>query len=185
MQQRSTTIVVAALLFCLITIATVHGMVHVMQHLFTEPVIREPAVAVLPRSITEQELKCLSENVYHESRNQSITGQYAVAFVTLNRWLSNRYPNNICHIVQQKQRGVCQFSWFCQKSKHIKETEAWDRAKAVASYVVKYYNTGIIDPTQGALFYHADYVEPRWRNGLQRTVRIDQHIFYRNQNGYS
>ena len=34
------------------------------------------------------------------------------------------------------------------------------------------------DPTDGATFYHADYVNPKWR-GLVKTNQIGRHIFYR------
>ena len=29
------------------------------------------------------------------------------------------------------------------------------------------------------LWYHADYVAPKWRNNLQRASKIGTHIFYR------
>ena len=37
------------------------------------------------------------------------------------------------------------------------------------------------DMTQGALFYHADYVNPRWK--LERTTVIGRHIFYKQRDG--
>ncbi len=36
-----------------------------------------------------------------------------------------------------------------------------------------------MDPTDGALFYHADYVDPWWSKHYVRTVQILNHIFYR------
>ena len=35
------------------------------------------------------------------------------------------------------------------------------------------------DPTNGALFYHARFVRPRWSKKLLRTAVIGGHIFYR------
>ena len=32
-------------------------------------------------------------------------------------------------------------------------------------------------PAEGALFFHASHVSPRWR--LTRVARIDNHVFYR------
>ena len=32
------------------------------------------------------------------------------------------------------------------------------------------------DNTKGALYYHADYVNPQWK--LKKTVTIGRHIFY-------
>ena len=36
-----------------------------------------------------------------------------------------------------------------------------------------------VDITDGALFYHANYVRPSWRKKFKRTTEIDKHIFYR------
>ena len=68
-------------------------------------------------------LTCLALNVYHESKNQSIYGQYAVAQVVMNRVKDERFPNNICDVVKQGLtykwnpkipiKNQCQFSWYC------------------------------------------------------------------------
>ena len=36
----------------------------------------------------------------------------------------------------------------------------------------------LIDITDGALFYHADYVKPSWSRTKHRTTEIGDHIFY-------
>jgi spore germination cell wall hydrolase CwlJ-like protein len=36
-----------------------------------------------------------------------------------------------------------------------------------------------IDITDGAQFYHADYVRPSWAKTKKRTIEIEDHIFYR------
>ena len=40
------------------------------------------------------------------------------------------------------------------------------------------YWGGTEDPTQGALWYHADYVMPYWGRVFQRGPKIGRHIFY-------
>ena len=57
--------------------------------------------------LSEDDLECLVRNVYHESRNQSLLGQAAVAHVTLSRVKSPLYPDSVCGVVWQKG----QFSW--------------------------------------------------------------------------
>jgi spore germination cell wall hydrolase CwlJ-like protein len=37
----------------------------------------------------------------------------------------------------------------------------------------------LVDITDGALFYHADYVTPSWAKTKVKTVEIQDHIFYR------
>ena len=37
----------------------------------------------------------------------------------------------------------------------------------------------VIDITDGATFYHADHITPSWAKSKQRTIEIEDHIFYR------
>ena len=48
-------------------------------------------------------------------------------------------------------------------------------AKALAQSV---FWGATADPTAGALWYHADYVKPRWAKALSRGPKIGRHIFY-------
>ena len=132
-------------------------------------------------------LTCLALNVYHESKNQSIIGQYAVAQVTLNRVKDERFPNNICDVGKQGLtykwnpsipiRNKCQFSWYCDgKSDVPKEKDAWDTAMMVANHV---FYRKVDDLVDGATHYHAHYVQPRWAETKTSIIRIDDHIFYR------
>ena len=119
--------------------------------------------------------KCLALNIYWESRNQDMIGRVAVGYVTINRVFSHKYPYTICEVVKQHK----QFSWFSDgKRDNPREYLAWEDAKNVSEYILKYYSKGS-DPTHGALFYHADYVKPVWRNNLVKTQTIGTHIFYK------
>ena len=40
-------------------------------------------------------------------------------------------------------------------------------------------SNNFVDITDGALFYHADYVTPAWAKTKIKTVEIQDHIFYR------
>jgi spore germination cell wall hydrolase CwlJ-like protein len=124
-------------------------------------------------------LHCLALNVYHEARSEPQAGQLAVAAVTLNRMRSEAFPDSVCAVVKQggEQRNRCQFSWWCDgKSDRPTEAEAWNKAQRISRLAL----LGLVDdPTDEALYYHATYVKPRWSRKLERTVRINQHIFYR------
>ena len=37
----------------------------------------------------------------------------------------------------------------------------------------------VLDITEGATHYHADYVEPAWAKTKTKTIEIEDHIFYR------
>lgn len=127
----------------------------------------------------QYQVKCLADNIYWESAFEPVDGRVAVALVTLNRVQDIRYPSNICSVVKQRTRRTCQFSWFCEDKykTHRKDDDAYDEAMQIALYVYVNYEQ-LIDITDGALFYHADYVNPRWK-GVEKTVVIGQHIFYK------
>lgn len=133
-----------------------------------------------------EQFTCLALNVYHESRGESVDGQIAVGFVTLNRVASDRFPNTICGVVKQAKlwngnpvRDRCQFSWWCDgRSDKPRNKEAWLKAKAVAYGVLDAYKRSGKDITNGSMWYHADYVNPKWSKNLLQTVRFDDHIFY-------
>tara|TARA_R100001443_G_scaffold82215_1_gene89193 strand:- start:71 stop:457 length:387 start_codon:yes stop_codon:yes gene_type:complete len=123
--------------------------------------------------IIKTALMCLALNVYHEARDQSTAGQVAVAQVVINRVNDERFPDSVCKVV--KQPG--QFSWLWdKKSDKPYEEKAWDKSLVVARTV---YAGKTVDITDGATYYHANYVNPSWARKRTKTVRIDDHIFYK------
>lgn len=126
-----------------------------------------------------EQLHCLALNIYWEARSEPVTGQLAVAAVTLNRVQNPRFPSNVCDVVRQGgeiRRHRCQFSWWCDgKKDDPKDAESWRRANTLA----RLSTAGIVDdPTRGALWYHADYVNPYWAEKKERVAQIGRHIFY-------
>jgi N-acetylmuramoyl-L-alanine amidase len=124
-----------------------------------------------------QQVDCLAQNMYFESGWEPRAGQIAVAMVTINRQESGDYPSTICGVVKQKIASTCQFSWVCEyKTINNINRDVYMRVRALAVYV--YANRDHIkDPSRGALFYHADYVNPGWRNMVYLT-QIGRHKFY-------
>ena len=123
-----------------------------------------------------KQVDCLAENIYHEAGYESEAGKKAVALVTLNRTQDERFPSNICGVVKQKTQGTCQFSWFCMPVKLRRDSDAFRESMEVALFVYANYEK-LKDITHGALYYHADYVNPRWK--LEKTTVIGRHIFYK------
>ena len=127
----------------------------------------------------ENEILCLALNIYFEARSEPEQGQLAVGHVVMNRVSDRHYPNTVCSVVQQggeEQRYRCQFSWWCdgQSDKPLDE-RAWLKSLELA---IKVFFGDSVDPTNGALWYHADYVNPYWRDALILGSKIGQHIFY-------
>ena len=132
----------------------------------------EEALKITPHD--ERQLQCLAQNAYFEAGNQTEKGMLAVTNVVMNRIEDGRFPDTPCAVVKQRNHGVCQFSWVCEGKKRIRNMETYRRARAAAERV---YLNKTHDVTNGALFYHANYVHPNW--GLTRVATIGAHIFYR------
>lgn len=134
-----------------------------------------------------EQLECLAMNIYHEARSDSRLGQEAVGMTTINRVYHGKYPPTICEVVYQSYtnsagqpiRNKCQFSWFCDGKSDIPEDdERYQQAMRIAAYVLRTHSD-YRDVTDGAIMYHAAYVNPYWTDAYERTVRIDSHIFYK------
>jgi len=132
------------------------------------------------------QIDCLTENIYHEARSQSIEGQRAVALVTMNRVASDAFPNTVCKVTKQSNRNAdgsiklnrCQFSWYCDgASDAMKEPNAKATAAAIAQEI---YFDQSDDITDGATYYHASYMTPYWAKRFELVGMIGSHKFYRN-----
>ena len=56
--------------------------------------------------------------------------------------------------------------------------KTYKRLLTIASSIV-YNKFDFVDITDGATFYHADYVTPAWAQTKTKTVEIGDHIFYK------
>ena len=132
------------------------------------------------------ELECLSKNIYFEASTESTAGKIAVGQVVLNRKDSISFPNTVCDVVYEgihyksgfPVRDRCQFSWYCD-GKHDRpfRGKLWENSVELAKILLE--TDGMVDITDGATFYHADYISAsRWTTTKIKTVTIDRHIFY-------
>ncbi|MCF2515522.1 cell wall hydrolase [Sphingomonas sp. G124] len=122
----------------------------------------------------DEQGQCLATAVYFESMGEPLEGQLAVANVVINRAKSGRYPASWCGVVKQK----AQFS-FVRSGRFPRidyGCDAWAKAQAIARIAALNLTSAL---PQDVLWYHADYVAPRWRNNLRRVEKIGAHIFYR------
>ena len=130
----------------------------------------------------ERERRCLATALYFEARGEPRRGQVAVAQVILNRVRSPLYPETICGVVFQGQmRKGCQFSFACDgHTDNPRNKEQWSLAQGLAKEVM----TGDhwLPEVGYSLFYHANYVNPRWARSMRKIDKIGRHIFYKNRN---
>lgn len=131
----------------------------------------------------QKQVTCLAENIYFEAAHEPLDGKKAVAFVTLNR-VQSGYANNICDVVQQKTGYTCQFSWYCDttftsRRLTIKQTSLYNDILELSTNLFLNFER-MTDVTNGATYYHADYVNPQWTR-LQKEKQIGRHIFYKSK----
>lgn len=121
---------------------------------------------------TNKDLECLAKNIYFEARGESKEGKIAVAQVTLNRVIhQTEFKKTICGVVYQKD----QFSWTNDRVQNIKDYYQWEEAQHIALGILQ---GKIFLENFDAIYFHADYVKPTWRNTKQYITTIGKHIFY-------
>ena len=133
------------------------------------------AVVETPEKVrhNKTDLFCLAKNIFHEAGNQSEKGKMAVAEVTVNRMKDPKFSGHVCDVVFASN----QFSW--ANNRHLRWShpsgEQWNESMRIAQQVLDEGKR--IKGMEHALFYHADYVHPKW-NHVQRLAQIGAHIFY-------
>ena len=129
----------------------------------------------------ERQLECLAMNIYREAGHENFEGKVAVAQVTMNRASHPSFPKDVCAVVFQKSvvidRVICQFSWYCDTAHRARpiNQSAYNESMAVAKKVL--LEGFRLDIMKEALYYHANYVNPRWP--LEKIGSIGNHIFYK------
>ena len=127
------------------------------------------------KAVIDKQVRCLAENIYFESRGESLTGQVAVAKVTLNR-LDEGYARTVCGVVKQG----CQFSWVCNHPGSAPAGHNWTQAVGIALVMLNNKDQ-VEDPTNGATHFHATYInwQPSWKRVRDSVNQIGNHVFYR------
>lgn len=125
------------------------------------------------------EINCLADNIYFEARGESKAGQIAVGVVTLNRTKSKHYPSDVCDVVHQRTKGICQFSWVCKNLDPARRRYNTKIYKSIVELAYKIYNEDITSPiSKKTMNFHAHYVQPKWSKRYKHAHRIGNHIFY-------
>lgn len=131
-----------------------------------------------------KQLECLTRNIYWEAASEPFEGKVGVAQVTMNRVESGKFASSVCGVVHQKnivyEKVICQFSWYCENVSKMKPVhkELWKESEEVAKKVL--LENFRLPSLKNALYYHADYVNPGWKN--PKIEKIGRHIFYGEKN---
>ena len=123
--------------------------------------------------VTMEDVRVMALNMYHEARGEGERGMLAVGWVVLNRMADKAYPKSVAKVIHQG----CQFSWVCDGRSDVpRDKRSWRRALALAATLL---TGGSLDPTRGAMWYHADWVrDPGFGPRVSAVTRIGRHVFY-------
>ncbi|OYX65591.1 MAG: hypothetical protein B7Y88_08040 [Sphingomonadales bacterium 32-64-17] len=136
--------------------------------------LRELVAQTETGDVLTDDLKCLAQAVYFESRGEPLAGQLAVARVVINRAESASFPDSYCSVV--KQRAQFSFVRGGRIPEPNRSSAAWQRAKAIAHIAE---SDMWASDAGDALYFHATRVNPRWARTKVARATIDSHIFYR------
>ena len=71
----------------------------------------------------------------------------------------------------------CQFSWYCDGKPDIPTEDCWNDIIVLAHILYNWETKE--DITEGALWYHSLKVTPYWATSYVQTLKVDNHIFYK------
>ncbi|MFN3525573.1 MAG: cell wall hydrolase, partial [Paracoccus sp. (in: a-proteobacteria)] len=112
------------------------------------------------RNVSQADVECMAEALYHEARGEGTQGQQAVAEVILNRVDSRVFPASVCGVINQPS----QFSYTIGGTKPIRNKSAYLRARAIAESALSGAPRNL---TGGATYFHTPAVRPSWSNRFQ------------------
>ena len=114
---------------------------------------------------SQDDVNCLTENMYFEARSDGYAGMYATSMVVMNRVLDDRYPNSVCEVIKQGPvreswktrdnpnvaqehrvfypvRNQCQFSWYCDgKADNMYDQDSVNVATEIAHIILSDFAT--------------------------------------------
>ena len=139
------------------------------------------SVSPVTADMRQKQLDCLARNIYHEAGYEPFEGKVAVAQVTINRAESGQFPSDICKVVYQKnvvyEKVLCQFSWYCDSAslkKPMNGAVYYESMEVAKKVLLEGFR---IDAVKNALYYHADYINPKWNR--EKVAKLGHHIFYK------
>ncbi len=119
-----------------------------------------------------QQVQCLATAIYYEARGEPDLGKKSVGHVIMNRTKSGKYPNDVCSVILQKK----QFS-FVKNRKNLltpPNNPAYNKILVMAEEIFHNHEV-LVDPTNNALYFHANYVRPNWKKQIK--FKIGNHVF--------
>jgi len=126
---------------------------------------------------TQNDIECLTRNIYYEAGVESRVGKYAVAHVTINRLKTGHWGDSICKVVYARK----QFSWTLAQKLPRLDNQLWAESEDVARKVLAGHR---VRGLTRSLYYHAIYIrDPNWADPQHEAGQIGNHVFYNQARG--
>lgn len=127
----------------------------------------------------DREYECFLRAVYNESYSESIQGQQAVAQILYNRYVSRKFPDDMCSIIGQRTGRVYQFPWMKEVNKRelVLEQQIIDEmSEYLASVYMGVYTVPKLE--RATYFKRCDVKWDSWWSTLKMVAKVGDHCFY-------
>jgi spore germination cell wall hydrolase CwlJ-like protein len=124
---------------------------------------------------SNDDVGCLAYSIYREAGNLPPAQQYAVGQVHINRLREGSWGHSLCKVVFAK----AQFSWTLEKKLVGWTATQRDKYVNMAKFMLAGVRVKGLD-NNSVLWYHANYVNPKWADKSKVVAQAGPHIFYRN-----
>jgi len=124
---------------------------------------------------SNEDVNCLAYSIYREAGNLPVQDQYAVGQVHINRLREGSWGHSLCKVVFAK----AQFSWTLEKKLVGWTATQRDKYVNMAKFMLAGVRVKGLD-NNSVLWYHANYVNPKWADKSKVVAQAGPHIFYRN-----
>lgn len=127
-------------------------------------------------AVTTEDLKCLTDNIYYESRGEPIIGQALVGYSVINRMKDERWKNTICGVVYERK----QYSWTLSPSHQITDLKAYTEIQDLAFTLLD--NVEHKEATGVNHYLRCDVrwkIKNRWWQSMEFLGAVGNHCFYK------
>lgn len=149
-----------------------------MKHILISLILMFPLVSYGSSQVSYEDLRCLTENIYFESRGEPILGQAMVGHSVLNRVKDRRWKSTVCEVVYQRK----QYSWTLEKKRPIKDMASYKMISDLAYTLLS--NRDFEESTGVTNYLRCDIRETmkdKWWQRMTFLGQVGAHCFYREE----
>lgn len=136
--------------------------------------LSNPANSYIKVKVKTVDLKCFTDNLYHEARGEPILGLVLVGESVINRKNDKRWPSTICKVIYQPK----QYSWTSLPLKKHKDEKLYKLLEDLA-YIMLSKPT--LENTTGINHYLRCDIRDKvdWWEEMEFLGAVGNHCFYK------